>query len=102
LLGWTFTIDFGWPIAWRKEDGLIAAFACFASKLKGAAHLFSHCHYTKRLWGLVKDLLRLPFIRTNDWTVDLSTKSWWLKISSSSTVCKAMTSLHNASELGYL
>jgi hypothetical protein len=38
--------------------------------------LFSHFRFTKKLWGLAKDWLGLPSIRTQEWTSDLTVKSW--------------------------
>ena len=43
---------------------------------------------------LVKDWLGLPFVRTHEWTPELSLKSWWTKMSSKTTPNrKAMASL---------
>jgi hypothetical protein len=33
LLGLQIKIEFGWPIAWRSVDGLIVAYALFASNV---------------------------------------------------------------------
>jgi hypothetical protein len=32
-----------------------------------AAHLFSQCRYTKRLWDMVKSWLGIPSVRTHEW-----------------------------------
>jgi mannosylglycoprotein endo-beta-mannosidase len=45
-----------------------------------AAHLFSHCRYSKRLWGLVKCWIGIPSICTHEWTDDLTLLDWWAKM----------------------
>uniref|UniRef100_A0ACD5W723 Uncharacterized protein n=1 Tax=Avena sativa TaxID=4498 RepID=A0ACD5W723_AVESA len=55
-----------------------------------AAHLFSHCRFTKRLWILVKAWLGLPNFNVDDWTEDLSIKDWWTKLACKT---KAMASI---------
>jgi hypothetical protein len=59
-----------------------------------AAHLFSHCRYSKRLWGMVKGWIGIPSIRTHEWTDDLSLEVWWAKMLKDATANrKAMASL---------
>jgi hypothetical protein len=43
-------------------------------------HLFSHCRYSKRLWGLVKCWIGIPSICTHEWTDDLTLLDWWAKM----------------------
>ena len=45
--------------------------------METADHLFVHCRYTIRIWGLVKDWLGLYSIDTQLWQ-PLSLSSWWL------------------------
>jgi hypothetical protein len=45
------------------------------------AHLFSHCRYARRLWRMIRYWLGLTSVRTNEWTNDLSLKSWWSRMS---------------------
>jgi hypothetical protein len=39
-------------------------------------HLFVHCRFTIRLWGLVKDWLGLTSLNATEWT-SLDTQGWW-------------------------
>jgi hypothetical protein len=39
-------------------------------------HLFVHCRFTIRLWGLVKDWLGLTALNATQWT-GLDTQGWW-------------------------
>jgi hypothetical protein len=59
-----------------------------------AAHLFSHCRFTKRVWNLIKNWLGLSNIRTNEWGANLNIKEWWTMMTiEASPNRKAMTSL---------
>jgi hypothetical protein len=44
-------------------------------------HLFSHCRYTKRLWGMVKNWNRIFTIHTQEWTTNLTIDEWWTLMS---------------------
>jgi hypothetical protein len=46
-----------------------------------AAHLFSHCRYTKRLWGMVKGWIGISSIHTHEWATTASIDMWWLNMS---------------------
>jgi hypothetical protein len=61
---------------------------------ESATHLFAHCRFTKRLWGMVKEWLGLPSIRVHEWSGELSIDEWWSSMSyKASLIRKAMTSL---------
>jgi hypothetical protein len=47
-----------------------------------AAHLLSHCRFTKRLWEMVKVWLGTDSFDTNGWTDDIALQSWWENMSS--------------------
>ena len=42
-----------------------------------AAHLFSQCRYSRRLWGMIKDWLGVSCIRVDVWSADLTIEAWW-------------------------
>jgi hypothetical protein len=44
---------------------------------ESAAGLFSHCHYTKRLWNIVNIWLGIANIQTQVWTPGLAIDKWW-------------------------
>lgn len=56
------------------------------------AHLFVHCHLTRRVWDLVMGWLGLYFIDTHDWA-HLSFNNWWLRMASTSPSRKAVSTL---------
>jgi hypothetical protein len=47
---------------------------------ESAAHLFSQCRYTKRLWNLVIEWLGIANIRTQDWVPGIEIEEWWMTL----------------------
>jgi hypothetical protein len=55
---------------------------------------FSHCRYTKRLWGMVKSWIGIPSIHIQEWMDDLTLEGWWSKmLNEASDNHKALVSL---------
>ena len=42
-----------------------------------AAHLFTQCRYSRRLWGMIKSWLGASCIREEEWTADITIEEWW-------------------------
>jgi hypothetical protein len=63
--------------------GQIAAFTYpFCKQTQEMAmHVFSHYHYTEKLWGMIKGCLGIQSIDTTNWTGDISFDTWWANMS---------------------
>jgi hypothetical protein len=64
--GWPFIIEFGRQTVSRGKGGMWLCPLCKQAQ-ESAAHLFSHCRYTKRLWNLAKGWLGIVNIQPQDW-----------------------------------
>ena len=58
-----------------------------------AAHLFSQCRFSKRVWRMTKDWLGISSIRMEEWTADLSIEDWWRKMAFKSKAIASITML---------